>query len=44
MYAARENAADTSAEEIVTALSGKYGKEEVEAVSYTHLIQAENCR
>lgn len=30
MYAARENAADTSAEEIVTALSGKYGKEEVE--------------
>ena len=30
MYAARENVADTSAEEIVTALSGKYGKEEVE--------------
>ena len=30
MYAARENAADTSVEEIVTALSGKYGKEEVE--------------
>ena len=30
MYAARENTADTSAEEIVTALSGKYGKEEVE--------------
>ena len=30
MYAASENVADTSAEEIVTALSGKYGKEEVE--------------
>ena len=30
MYATRENVADTSAEEIVTALSGKYGKEEVE--------------
>ena len=30
MYAARENVADASEEEIVTALSGKYGKEEVE--------------
>ena len=30
MYDARENVADASEEEIVTALSGKYGKEEVE--------------
>ena len=30
MYAAREKVEDTSAEEIVNALSGKYGKEEVE--------------